>query len=49
MKMVKEWRRPKLSLQRPRLTRIGKAIVWQNLANFWDFELRGLKRRFWSC
>ena len=49
MKKVKEWRRDKLSRQWLRLTRIGIAVVWQNLVNFWDFQLRGSKRRFLSC
>ena len=33
--MVKERRRPKMSLHWPRLTRIGKVATWQNLVNFW--------------
>ena len=43
--MVKERRRPKMSLQWPELTRIAKVAALQNLVNL---QLRGLKRRFWS-
>ena len=45
-KLAKGRQRNNTSLQRPGLTRAGKAVAWQNSAIFYDSLLRGLKMRF---
>ena len=48
MKMDKEWRRSNVPLVAWTYDNSESSCL-EKLSNLWDFQLRGSKRRFWSC